>query len=118
MATNFIQPGDVLDLTAPSGGVTAGVAVLIGSLVVVPTATVAQTLQFEGQITGVFTLAKATGATWSEGQVLYFDSSAGNFATAQSATARRAGVAVAAAASGDTTGKLRLNNINAAANVA
>lgn len=118
MSTNYLQPGTVLDLTSPTGGVVAGAAILIGSLVVVPTATVAQTLPFEGMVVGVFTLAKATGATWSEGQVLYFDSAAGNFATAQSATARRAGVAVAAAASGDTTGKVRLNNINSVVNVA
>lgn len=118
MSSNYIQPGDVLDLTSPTGGVVAGVAILVGGLVVVPTATVAQTLPFEGRRNGVHTLAKATGATWSEGQTLYFDSSAGNFATAQSATARRAGIAVAAAASGDTSGKVLLNNIGAVVNVA
>lgn len=118
MANNFIQPGLVLDLTAPTGGVVKGVAILIGALVVVPTDTVAQTLPFEGHTEGVFTLAKATGNAWTEGQVLYFDSTAGNFAVAASATARRAGFAVAAAASGDTSGKVRLNNIGAAVNVA
>lgn len=118
MSSTFLQEGDILDLTSPTGGVVAGVAILVGSLVVVPVATTAQTLPFEARVTGVFTLAKTAGATWSEGQVLYFDSAAGSFATAQSATARRAGVAVAAAASGDTSGKVRLNNINAVVNVA
>jgi len=118
MAGNFIQEGHILPFTSPTGGVVKGVAILIGSLVVVPTDTVAQTLPFEGHVTGVWTLAKTAGATWSEGQVLYFDSSAGSFTTAQSATARRAGVAVAAAQSGDTSGKVRLQNISAAVNVA
>lgn len=117
MSGTFLQPGDILDLTSPTGGVVAGVAVLVGGLVVIPTATVAQTLPFEGRVTGVHTCAKTAGATWSEGQTLYFDSAAGSFATAQSATARRAAIAVAAAASGDTTGKLKLNNIGAPVNV-
>lgn len=118
MSTTYIQPGDVLDLTAPAGGVVKGVPILIGSLVVIPTDTVAQTLPFKGRTVGVHTCPKATGATWSEGQVLYWDSTAGNFATAASATARRAGVAVAAALSVDTSGLVKLNNINAAVNVA
>jgi len=113
----FIQPGKVLTLTAPTGGVVAGTPLLIGTLVVVPATTVAATLPFDGHVEGVFSVPKATGATWSEGQVLYFDSAAGNFATAQSATARRAGAAVVAAGSSDTTGIVRLKNINAVVNV-
>jgi predicted RecA/RadA family phage recombinase len=118
MATNYIQPGDVLTLTAPSGGVTAGAAVKIGSLIVVPTSSAAQTLPFEGALSGVFTLAKATGTAWTVGATLYFDTANANFVTAQSATACRAGHAVAAAASGDATGQVRLLNIGAVVNVA
>lgn len=118
MSSNFIQIGDILDFTSPTGGVVAGVPILIGGMVVIPTATVAQTLPFEGRVTGVHTCPKTAGAGWSEGQTLYWDSAAGSFATAQSATARRAGIAVAAAQSADTTGKVKLLNIGAAVNVA
>jgi len=118
MSTKFIEPGRVLTFTAPSGGVVAGTPVLIGSMVVIPRTTVAQTLPFDGDVEGVLTVPKATGATWSEGQILYYDSSAVNFATAQSATARRAAIAVVAAASGDTVGTAKLMNIGAAVNVA
>jgi predicted RecA/RadA family phage recombinase len=118
MASNFIQPGKVMTFIAPSGGVVSGTPVLIQGTVVVPTTTVAQTLPFEGITEGVFSAPKATGATWTTGQTLYWDSTAGNFATAQSATARRAGTAAAPAASGDTTGNVKLNNIGAAVNVA
>ncbi len=118
MSRVFIQPGNTLTLTAPTGGVVAGTPLLIGSLVVVPATTAAQTLPFDGHVEGVFTVPKATGATWSEGQILYWDSTAGNFATAQSATARRAAAAVVAAGSGDTTGVARLCNIGAPVNVA
>lgn len=118
MSTKFIQTGDVVTLTAPSGGVTSGVAVKIGSLVVVPRTTAAQTVAFDADVTGVHTLAKATGTAWTEGATLYFDTANSNFVTAQSATASRAGHAVAAAASGDTTGTVRLTNIGAVVNVA
>ena len=118
MSTTAIQRGDVLTLTAPGGGFTAGVAVAVSSLVVVPKNTAASGVLTDCDVEGVHTLAKATGATWSEGQVLYFDTSTANFKTATNATAFRAGVATAAAASGDTTGKVRLCNISAAVNVA
>ncbi len=115
----FIQNGTVLDnLIAPTGGVTKDVGVLVQNIVVVPTATVAQTLTFSGHVEGVHTLAKATGSAWAVGQNLYWDTANNNFVTAQSATARRAGIAAAAAASGDTTGAVKLNNIGAAVNVA
>lgn len=118
MATKFIQTGDVVTLTAPSGGVVAGTPLKIGSLVVVPRTTAAQTVQFDADVTGVHTLPKATGTAWTEGATLYFDTANSNFVTAQSATACRAGHAIAAAASGDTTGVVRLANIGAVVNVA
>lgn len=118
MATNFNQPGCVLEFTAPTGGVVDGTPILIGSLVVIPLVTAAQTVRFNGAVDGVWTVPKTAGAAWVEGQVLYWDSTAGSFATAQSATARRAGAATVAAASGDTTGVVRLQNISAAVNVA
>lgn len=107
MATNFIQPGDCLTLTAPTGGVVAGTAYLIGNLLVVATTTVAQTLPFEGCVEGVFTLPKATGQTWTEGALLYWDNTNKNLTTTSTSN-YRVGCAVAAAASGDTTGKVRL----------
>ena len=118
MATGYTQPGDVLEFIAPTGGVTNGVGVLVQGQVVVPLATVAQTLPFLGRTTGVWTMAKATGNAWAVGQNLYWDTANNNWVVAQSATARRAGVAAVAAASNDTTGSVKLNNIGAAVNVA
>ena len=116
---NFLQPGCSLTFTAPVGGVTSGVAVLIGGLIVIPASTVAAGATFEGAIEGVYqNQLKAAGAAWTVGQVLYFDSADSTFKTAQSATARRAAVAVAAAANGDTSGTVKLVNILAAVNVA
>lgn len=107
-----------MTFTAPGGGVTSGTPVLIGGLLVIPECTAAATVQFAGAVSGVFTLAKATGNAWTEGQTLYWDSANSNFVIAASATARRMGTAAAAAASGDTTGSVRLNNVSAVVNVA
>jgi predicted RecA/RadA family phage recombinase len=110
MSTNYLSPGDVIELTAPTGGVVRGSPVLIADILVIPTDSVAQTLRFQGKTCGVWTLNKATGQTWAEGAILYWDNSAFKFTTTVTSN-RRAGVAVAAAASGDTTGVVRLDGI-------
>lgn len=116
---NYIGPGDTQNFTAPGGGVTAGVAVLIGGQVVIPAVSAAAGVVFAGSTTGIFSgLIKTAGSAWIEGQTLYFDSATGGWAVANSATARRAGVAVAAALSGDTTGTVKLMNVGAPVSVA
>lgn len=116
---NYLQPGETLTYVAPSGGVTSGTAVLIEGTVVIPAVDAAEAASFEGATEGVYSgLLKAAGAAWAVGQTLYFDSADSTYKTAASATARRAGIAAAAAASGDTTGTVKLANIGAAVNVA
>lgn len=110
MSTSFVQPGDVVTLTAPTGGVVSGTPYLVGNLLVIAMANIAQTLPFEGMVVGVHTVPKATGAAWTEGQNLYWDNTNKNFTPTATAN-YHAGQAVAAAASGDTTGKIRLNGI-------
>lgn len=108
--TNYRQPGESVTLTAPTGGVVSGTAYLIGSLVVVAAIDAAQTLPFTGMTVGVFELAKATGQTWTEGAKLYLDNTAHNLTTTAGGNTL-AGVAVADAASGDTTGLVRLDGV-------
>lgn len=107
MSTTFIQTGNVLTLTAPTGGVVAGTPVLIGNLLVVPRVTAAQTLPFDADTEGVHTLPKATGQTWAEGVLLYWDDAAKKITTTSTSN-YRIGCAVVAAASGDTTGVVKL----------
>jgi len=111
MAKTYIQPGDVLTFTAPTGGVTAGVPVLIGALVVIPTASVAQTLPFSGMITGVHSAPKTDSQAWTEGALVYLDNTNHLFSTTATVGFFRAGVAVEAVAStaGLVTGKVRLD---------
>lgn len=114
MSTTYLGPGDTLEFTAPSGGVTAGVPVLIGDTLVVPTSSVAQGLPFRGKSTGLHTVPKAGSQAWSEGVVVYWDNTAKNFTTTATAN-RRAGIAAAAAQSSDTTGVVKLAGIGVTA---
>lgn len=115
---NYIKPGRVMTFTAPGGGVVAGALVRIGTLVVVAQNTVAAGLPFEGVAEGVVLVPKIAGVAWTEGALLYHDSAANNIGTVVSATTLRVGVAALAAASGDTTGYVRLNGVGAPLNVA
>jgi predicted RecA/RadA family phage recombinase len=114
MGTSFIQPGEVLTFTAPTGGVTKGVPVLIGAICVIPMDTVAQTLPFQAFVTGVHSVPKADSQAWAEGAVVYLDNTAHVFTTVTTANTR-AGVAVEAVAgtAGLVTGKVRLNGMGA-----
>lgn len=109
MGTTYLQPGNVLELTAPSGGVTVGVPVLIGGIVVVPTATVAATLAFRGAATGVHTLPKTTSETWTEGQAAFWDAANGKVSNDPTVGHLPIGSIAAAGTSSDTTGTVRLS---------
>lgn len=106
---NYIQSGKVLDLTAPSGGVTSGIALLIGALLVVPVADASEGETFAAETMGVFELPKANQA-FTEGAKLYWSTSNSNVTTTASGNTL-VGVAAAAAASGDTTAHVRLDGV-------
>ena len=112
MARTYIAAGDVLTLTAPTGGVVAGTAYLIGGMVVVAQSTVAQTLPFDGYVTGVHSMTKVGSQAWAEGALVYWDNSAKNFTTTATSN-YRAGTAVVATGSGagETVGVVRLNGV-------
>jgi predicted RecA/RadA family phage recombinase len=112
---NFVQPGDSVEFTAPGGGVTSGVGVQIGQLLVIPTVTAAAGARFNGLITGVITHAKAPSQAWAEGAVVYWDDANSRFTTS-SVGSMQAGVAVVAvgAGAGETTGTVRLDGIGRA----
>lgn len=104
---NYIQAGDVLTVPAPAA-VLSGAGVLVGSLFGVACANAASGADVELQTTGVFEMPKATGAAWTIGQRLYWDDTAKNM-TGTASTNKLVGIAVLAAASGDTVGIVRLS---------
>jgi len=69
---NFIQDGNVLSLTAPTGGVVSGTAYKVGSVVVVAATTEAQATPFEGLSCGVFSLPVTAAEAPTEGAKAYF----------------------------------------------
>lgn len=113
MGTSYISQGDVMDFAAaPTGGVTKGVPVLMGSLIVIPIDTAAQTLPFSGYITGIHSVPKVGSQAWTEGAIVYLDNT-NHYFTTTSTSNYRAGAAVEAVGSGagETTGKVRLNGL-------
>lgn len=110
MSQTFSQRGLVMDFTAPGGGFTAGVAIAVGALVVVPRQTAASGVVTPCDVAGVHTLAKTTGEAWTEGQILYWVNGTAKFSTTATAN-QRAGTAASAQAAGDLTGKVRLDGI-------
>lgn len=108
MGTTFVQPGDVVDFTAPSGGVTIGIPVAIGGIVVVPQVTAAATVSFSGYVTGVHTLPKTTAETWAEGQPAFWDAANGKVSNDPAVGQLPIGMITAAKTSSDTTGDVRL----------
>lgn len=115
MSRSYIQPGDVLNaLIAPTGGVVAGTGVMIGNLFTIPQTTAAQTLPFDGYVTGVHSHAKAASQAWTVGQVVYWDDTLKIFSsTATVGFYGQGGVFIAVEAvgsgAGETTGKVRLS---------
>lgn len=117
---NYSQPGSILDLTVPAGGVVSGTPIKIGSFLVVPQCTVtaaevtaagAGVLEFAGKIDGVFEFTKISAQAWAEGDLVYFNTSSG-FVTNVSATGVfLIGAATAPALNPSSTGFVRLNGI-------
>lgn len=108
MASNIVQPGISIDITAPSGGVTSGVGVQIGThLFGVANVTAAQGAAATITIEGVVTIAKTSALAISVGDALYWDST--NKVVNKTATAQKGvGIAVSAASNPSSTVLMKL----------
>lgn len=104
---SFVQPGNQITVPAPAN-VTSGAGVLVGSIFGVAAYDALSGADVEIAVEGVYAIAKATGAAWTVGARIYWDDTAKNCTTTAS-TNKLIGVATAAAASGDTSGKVRLS---------
>ncbi len=107
---NYVQAGDSLTLTAPSGGVVSGKGYLIGGLFVVAAATIAEGLPFAGKRHGVFEFVAQTHASTQAlavGDLAYWDDT--NKRVTKTATGNTAiGVIIEAKASTAATAKVVL----------
>lgn len=107
MATNFIQEGKALNYTPSGADVSSGDFLVIGSIGAVAKTDIADGKTGAVHVTGVFSVAKASGAI-TQGAKLYWNSTNSNLTTTASGNTL-VGVAAAAAASGDATVPLLLN---------
>jgi predicted RecA/RadA family phage recombinase len=105
---NFIQEGEVIDFTA-AGTVTAGTGVLIGTRLGIPVTSGVSGDKIALAVEGVFEHAKNTGAgtALTVGGIVYWDDAAKKITGVASGNTA-IGWAVEAAATGDTTGKVKL----------
>lgn len=108
---NYVQPGEVLEFTAPAGGVVSGTGVKIGDVLVVATITAAAGEKFTGIRVGVVEHAKLSAQAWAEGDAVNWDNTNKRFTTVTTGNFK-AGVAVAAAANPSSTGKVLLYGVS------
>lgn len=105
---NFVQPGDVATITAPSGGCTSGVGILIGAhLFGVATTTVAEGAKCEALTEGVVLIAKTSALAIAIGDLLYWDAT-NKVVNKTSSSQKPVGYAVGAAANPSATVLMRL----------
>ncbi|PZR49613.1 MAG: hypothetical protein DI537_58330 [Stutzerimonas stutzeri] len=104
---NYIQPGNIVNLTAPAGGLASGQGHLFGALFGIATTAAPEGQKVAVSVDGVFTLPKATGGGLTEGQKVYWDATAKK-ATATATDNAMIGHAVETAAAGATTATVRL----------
>lgn len=110
MSTTFKQPGDTMEFTAPAGGVTAGIPVLIGGMPVIPVATTAAAGRFRGVAVGVHTLPKTINeGALTEGMPAFWDAANSKISILPDIGHLPIGTIAAAALTGDTTCDVRLN---------
>lgn len=106
---NFVQPGNVITFTGPTGGVLSGDLVVIGAVFGISAYNTAEGAEGELALGNVYNLPKATGAT-TEFQAAYWDATAKKV-TATSTSNLKIGVFTKANLSGATSADVRLNDV-------
>ena len=107
---NYLQNGHILRVTAPTGGIASGEALIVGSIFGIAAFTAAEGEPVEISTTGVFELPKASAAVLTVGARVAWDDAAKQVNTP--GTGRYPiGVAVEAAGNGATSVVVRLDGV-------
>lgn len=105
---NFVQPGNVLTLTAPTGGILSGAGLLVGAIFGVAATDADEGDAVECALVGVFDIGKVSAEAWTVGSKIYWDATAKK-ATTTATDNTLIGAAAIAAANPSATGRVRLN---------
>jgi len=79
MASNYVQPGEVIEWTNSGTAVSAGDVVAIGNILGVALVDIANAASGSVAIRGVFNVPKVSGAVIAQGEKLTWDASAAAF---------------------------------------
>lgn len=109
---NFVQPGDVVTLPAPAGGIQSGQPFAFGGLFGVAAYSAVAGYDVETQLVGVFDLPKGGGAI-SVGAKVYWDAT-NKVVTGTATNNALIGVCTAAAGAPAVTVRVRLNGVSLA----
>lgn len=104
---NYIQRGEVITLTAPTGGIVGGGVILAGKLLGVAVTDAAEGAAVEAMVEGVFSLPKASADDVAVGDALYWSATNGNLTKTASGNTKAA-LAIKAAGAGATTVNAKL----------
>lgn len=109
MSTNYVQEGVTIDYTA-GATISSGDVVVIGSLIGVALADIANGSTGPVMLKGVFDLPKKTAAVIAVGEEVLWDSSTGDFddAAAVAAAGDHKGSVIALEAKGAVAGTIRV----------
>ncbi|MEO1720960.1 MAG: DUF2190 family protein [Pseudomonadota bacterium] len=107
MATNYIQKGDNLTVTAPED-VTSGRGLLVSALFGIAMTDALSGAEVVVGTCGVYEHAKTSAQAWTQGVALYWDNT-NKVVTSTASGNTKIGVAAAAAANPSATGLVRLN---------
>lgn len=111
---NFIQRGDVLEITA-GADIAAGAGVKVGVLFGVATGAIANGAKGTINLTGVYSLPKVGSQAWSVGAAIYWNGTACTTATTAGNLLIGTAWEDVGGAAGATTGVVRLNGAAPAA---
>jgi len=108
MATNYVQPGEKIELTATAAVASGAVVVVSQRVGVAETAAAASGDKYTVSLEGVYNLPALGTDTLSPGDLVYWDAGAGNI-TATPTGNTLAGIAFESKGSGVTTVAVKLN---------
>jgi len=111
---NYIQPGNIITVTAPAGGITSGAGLLVGNLFGIATADAAAGADLEMVTVGVFDLPKEETAVFAAGDPVSWNATNAEVVAPVSGMIP-IGIAITPAANGETTARVRLDGIKTAA---